>query len=215
MGVVRRAMVVLAVAGAAAAAMASRSSDAEPTTFVVSSASAPAVEPAAAPALAPVTVHDVDPATLAAVEPSATGSVVEVVQLSVVGGSLSLADDHATVTLVYDGTEWTATLPPVRVIDARGTHAGWHLTWAVADARVDGCRSSHVPPGLVRVAPSDPVVVDGTPDGLVAGNGGRTLARAQHGSGGGTYEAGGTLSVRLPSCADAESVVVDLAYTVR
>jgi hypothetical protein len=221
MGVVRRAFDVLAVAGIAAAVIASQSSDAEPTTFSVSRASAPGTSPAAAPALGPVTVHAIDHELAAAPSPATTGAVVELVQLSVVGGSLSLVNDHASVTLVRDGSQWTAVLPPVRVVDARGTHAGWRVTWRIADVSAAGCERSRVAPGLVHLAPSPPVVVSGTPDGLVAGpsgsahNAGRTLARAEPGSGGGTYEAGGTLSVRLPRCPEADSVLVDLSYTVR
>src|SRR5688500_12127907 len=113
MGVVRRAIDALAVAGVAAAVVASPPTAAERTTYAVSSASAPAAEPSAAPALPAVAVHDVDPATLAAVPSSGPAAVVEVIQVSVVGGSLSLVDDHASVTLAYDGSQWTATLPPV------------------------------------------------------------------------------------------------------
>lgn len=183
---------------------------------------------AVAAPLPAVTEHAVDPAVLAAVHSSAaaTGgqSVTETIQLTIIGGELSLASDHATVTLerVEGGhDDWVGTLPPVRVVDARGTGAGWVVRWTVTGLDVAGARrASHVPAAKVHLQPGTPVVVAGLPDGIAAGRPGpatqhgRTLFSAEPGTGGGTYEAGGTVTLRLPRSIDADSVVVDLAFAV-
>lgn len=149
-------------------------------------------------------------------------SVSQTIQLTIVGGSLELAVDAATVTLARmpgSHNDWTGTLPPVRVVDARGTHEGWNVRWTVASLDVVGATSSsHAPDARVHLEPGEPVVIAGTPDGLTSGKPspavryGRTLFAAAPGSGGGTYEAGGTLSVRLPDNLDADSIVVELAF---
>ena len=72
----------------------------------------------------------------------------------------------------------------------------------------------------VTVAPGHVEVVAGSPDGLRAGepasahSGGRTLFAASPGSGGGTYEAGATVSVRLPGSIGAASLAVDLSFVL-
>ncbi len=185
----------------------------------------------AAPAapLPPVTEHAVDPAVLAAAQSNATPaggqSVTQTIQLTIIGGDLALASDHATVTLervAGSHDDWVGTLPPVRVVDARGTGAGWTVRWTVTGVDVQGeGRPSHVPAAKVRLEPGAPAVVAGLPDGLAAGRPGpatrhgRTLFSAAAGTGGGTYEAGGVVTMRLPHSIDADSVVVDLAFTVR
>jgi hypothetical protein len=167
------------------------------------------------------TTAGVDPAVLAAMQAAgddAPQSVVQTIELTVVGGALDLVDETASVRLTrVPGTDrrWTGELPPVRVIDARGTHAGWTVRWRVADASVDGATRR------VRVDPGDPVVVAGLPEGLHAGSAGpagswrgRTLFEARRGYGGGTYEAGGTVTLRLPRAVDADEIVVELAFSV-
>lgn len=185
-----------------------------------------AVAPVAA--LPPVTTHDLDPTSVAAVASAPAEqrgqSVTQTIQLSIVGGDRQLVTDHASVILErVTGTsgDWTGTLPPIRVVDATGSGAGWEVRWEVSslDVQTPG-RPSNVPDGKVHLEPGDPVVVAGRPDGIAAGKGGpalrrgRTLFAAQPDAGGGTYEAGGTVSVRLPSSVDATSVVVDLAFSL-
>ena len=172
------------------------------------------------PTLPEVTTAEVDPTVVEAAR-SASGaehaSVVELVQLNVIGGGLDLLTDRATVRLErVAGTarEWTGVLPPVRVVDARGTHEGWTVRWHVEDVSVGSAARR------VRVDPDAPVVVAGLADGLAAGSGGpsgprgRTLLRAHVGYGGGTYEAGGTVTLRLPRSIDADEIVVELAFTL-
>lgn len=60
--------------------------------------------------------------------------------------------------------------------------------------------------------PGAPVVAAGQPG--PATRHGRTLFGAARGTGGGTYEAGGVVTMRLPRSVDAGAVVVDLAFTV-
>jgi hypothetical protein len=172
------------------------------------------------PALGPVTVHDLEGQPVLPA-PERDGQAVEqVVQLQVVGGSLTLEDDLVEVPLSRgaDGT-WRADLPPVQVVDARGSHAGWEVRWSLDEVVLDGAPPPRsVGAARVQVRPAAPVVVDGTTGGLVAGrtaNGaghGRQLAAARPGWGGGTYAVGGTVSVRVPRHLEADEVVVRLRY---
>lgn len=170
-----------------------------------------------------VTVHALTP--LPDVRRSSAGQVTEQVQMAVVGGPLSLTSDSAAVTLApaggRGGRTWTGSLPPVRVVDARGTHSGWQLRWSVSSIDVVDTQHRRVEAGAtVRVDPSAPVVVDGLAEGLRAGTTApasaakRTLMRAEPGWGGGTYEAGGTVTVRLPTGIAADFVVVRLSLAV-
>jgi hypothetical protein len=175
-----------------------------------------------------MTQHPVDPALLAAVAAPLGGgggqTVTEIVQLTITGGDLELVTDHASVTLHrVEGSDrdWTGTLPPVRVVDARGTGEGWRVSWAVDAIELDGAtRGRGVPDARVRLDPSDPTVVDGLPEGLAAGRAGpalphgRTLFTAEPGSGGGTYEAGGTVSLRLPPSVAATAITVELTFAL-
>ncbi|MGK2948604.1 MAG: hypothetical protein ACSLFP_08520 [Acidimicrobiales bacterium] len=197
---------------------------------------APAVAGAPAPTaprtqstLPEVSVHDIDPAQLAAVRSAgASGgggqSVVQTIRLNVIGGELELVTDRATVVLQKvpgSKREWVGTLPAVRVIDARGTHAGWAVRWSVESIDLHGANGpGRVPAALVRLEPGAPVVVAGTSDGLASGKGGpsvrkgRTLFSAEPGSGGGTYEAGGSLSLRLPANLSPDQVTLVLSFSL-
>jgi hypothetical protein len=178
---------------------------------------------AVAAPLAPVTEHALDPATIPAPGVSGGQSVTQTVQLTIIGGPLELAADAASVTLERvpgSSRDWVGSLPPVRVVDARGTHEGWDVRWTVTSIEPLGAsEASHLPDAKIRLQPDAPAVVAGTPDGLVTGKPGRavqtgrTLFGAEAGSGGGTYEAGGTLSLRLPSDADVDGIVVHLAFS--
>lgn len=172
-------------------------------------AAAPSPSP---PPLPPVSEHAIDPVVLAAATPSpgAAASVTQVVQLTIHGGALSLDHARATVALEPTGRRgaWSAPLPPVRVIDARGTHKGWRVTWEAVAVVADGAAVR----ARVEVS-SSPVVVHGTDGGLRPGHG-RTLGAARPGWGGGTYQLDGTVLVRLPAGVDAAEVTITLAYSV-
>ena len=206
---------VAAAVGARPAESTGGAAAAAPTWPVETTTEAPTT-----PALPEVTTADVDATVLEAARSAPDAdpqSVVQMVQLTVIGGELELLTDHATVTLErVAGTsrDWTGVLPPVRVVDARGTLEGWTVRWRVEDVSVGSAARR------VRVAPDAPVVVAGSADGLVAGSAGpsgprgRTLFRAHVGYGGGTYEAGGTVTLRLPPHVDVDEVVVDLAFAL-
>jgi hypothetical protein len=174
--------------------------------------------------LPPIAEHAVDPHILPTGAAHGGGSAMtQTIQLTVVGGPLELVTPNATVELSRvdsAGTEWVGVLPPVQVIDARGTHAGWTVRWFVDSVEVPGARRSSVPDAQVVLDPAAPAVVAGTADGLSSGEtgrgrpSGRALFGAAPGSGGGTYEAGAMVSVRLPHPVDAEQVVVRLALSV-
>jgi len=179
--------------------------------------------PAATYALGPVTEHAVDGATLAAGQHARSTqgqTIVQEVQLAVIGGPIELVTTSAAVTLErVPGTrsDWAGVLPPVRIVDARGTHEGWDVRWTVDSLEV-GAADGRVPTAKVQVEPGTPVVVAGVADGLEAGKAGpavrhgRTLFRAAEGGGGGTYEAGGSVRLRLPRSVDVETVIVHLSF---
>lgn len=221
--------VVTALVATAALALAAQADGAPAVEAPVATSSvAPAAGPTGSVALPPVAVHPVDPQVLDAARsgsrPGGGQSLTEVVQLTIIGGALTLATDHVAVTLYpLAGSDrvWRGVLPPVRVVDARGTHEGWSVRWTVAAVTIGGQGAGHpLPAARVRLDPDAPAVVDGTPDGLTEGAAGaavpagRVLFAAAPGSGGGTYEAGATLSVRLPASVDADSVVVELAFAL-
>jgi hypothetical protein len=173
-----------------------------------------------APAVLPaVTQHPVDPAVLAVMSPvprSTAQSVTQTVQLTIVGGPLELVTTEADVALErVAGSErdWVGTLPPVRVVDARGTHEGWRVRWDATAVSADGGAPRGDVSGKVRVEAASPEVVAGVDEGVVAGTG-RTLFSAERGAGGGTYEAGATVSLRLPPSVDPQSVVVHLVFSL-
>ena len=207
---VRRGIVCLLVAlvGLGAAGLAGASEgDAEP-----SPAPAAADRPAPSPSLPAVTEHDLDPAVRAASVESAPRAVTEVVVLQVLAGSLTLATPSVTVALRREGDgRWAGDLPPVRVVDARGSLVGWQVRWALTDVVVDG----HAARGSLVVAPGTPVVVDGLSAGLHSGRrGSHVLFAAEAGTGGGTYEAGAGLSLDLGD-RDAGTVTVTLTFAIR
>jgi hypothetical protein len=171
-----------------------------------------------------VTQHPIDEGTVptaARASRSAAETVVaQTVQLTIVGGPLELLTTEAIVVLEpVAGSErdWVGVLPPVRVVDARGTHEGWDVRWTVAAVALQP-GGAPATGAKVRLEPSAPVVVAGVEDGVVAGKAatarrsGRTLLAAAEGAGGGTYEAGATVRVRLPASVDASAVTVHLAF---
>ena len=131
-----------------------------------------------------------------------------------IGGEFEIEPREVIVTLYpARGGRMVGELPPVRVIDARGTLEGWRLTATLVEEAelapgVPGARG----PLLV---PAPPQVVYGERAGLSPGPAGHlevdapiTLLRAREGRGGGTFEAGAAL--RLPGPHGAQNHPVDL-----
>lgn len=159
--------------------------------------------------LPPVTEHDLDVVPAAGSQPR---SVTEVVALEILPGTLTLVTPRATVVLRRDGDgRWSGTLPPVRVVDARGSLVGWRVRWALAGVEADGRAAG----GRLLVTPDGPAVVDGSPAGLHAGSPpSHVLFESEAGAGGGTYEAGARLRLELAG-RDAETVTVTLTFSIR
>lgn len=159
------------------------------------------------------------------VSPSISGEILEqTLDLNVVGGPLRLETSSASVVLTRrpgSDREWIGTMPPVRVVDARGTLAGWEVRWFMESVELDGSIARRPDWATVSVDPAGPVVVDGAPEGLEAGGRrpatrpGRALMHAMPGNGGGTYEADGTVLVKLPGSVSAEHMVVNLTFALR
>jgi hypothetical protein len=144
----------------------------------------------------------------------------QTITLAIQGGSLELETTHADVVLEpAQGSDrtWVGSLPPVRVVDARGTLEGWEVRWTVDGVKVDGTVQNG---GRTQVSPATPTVVYGDSYGIASGDPatashrGRVLFSADREAGGGTYEAGGTVSLRLPPHVDADEVSVDLAFSI-
>jgi hypothetical protein len=126
-------------------------------------------------------------------------SASQSITVSVLPGPLSLLTERAVIELhAVGGQVLCGRLPPVRVIDARGSGAGWRVRWSVESITADG---RPIPRSAVEVIPDPPSVVYGLPTGLVAGGGTgadrRVLFRAEPGTGGGTSEAGASVEARL------------------
>jgi len=130
--------------------------------------------------------------------------------VSVHGGALSVRQDRVVVPLTWDAaTERYRGQTSIDVIDARGTLSGWTLKTAVDDPNRHG---SHV-----WLRPSKPVVVDGDPSGLVAGEATQvrgnqlvTLGSATAGDGGGSYRVPVDIEVSAPHGPGSSSVAVTL-----
>ena len=164
-------------------------------------------------ALGPVTVHEIESPAVG----GSGSSMTQVVQIAVIGGDLTLVTPQAEVELRRGPWSiWTGELPAVRVIDARGTHAGWTVRWDVAQVATTASGRTREVTGAsaVWLAPSGPVVVAGLPDGLTSGRDGRVLFAAEPGGGGGTYEAGGQVAVLVPPTVDPSAVVVRLTFAL-
>lgn len=117
-----------------------------------------------------------------------------------------------------------ATLAPVRIVDARGTLAGWEATVALdrPGHRAEGRRSPRSRPVLFCVRAGTPSMVSGNAaDRVVAARpscapAGRPvpLVWAAPGGGGGTYEAGAVLTVLAPPGTRAFALVATVAISV-
>jgi hypothetical protein len=117
-----------------------------------------------------------------------------------VGGELTLSPSRVRIRL---DNEHRAVLPDIRLVDARGTLAGWSVRARTnADVRA-------------LLAPSNPRVIDGDNAGTGAGvvaplHAGVLLGRAPVGAGGGTFRLGG--EIRARSSATRE-FTIDLEVT--
>jgi len=172
-----------------------------------------------------VVVHDpslATPSAMPGLAPAteANAAIGQVVGVSVRGGDLYLAEASTSLSLVPvsgSPSEWAADLPPVRLVDARGTLEGWRVMWSLTALQVDGKVAGQAGMWLIPQAPD---VVAGAPEGLALGrctearDGARSLLSASKNHGGGTYEAGAKVRVRLPDAWVASEVRVRLAFTV-
>ena len=182
----------------------------------------------AAPATSSTTVvvepqRDAPPHGPSAPSAGVAASAEQTVTVGVIGGGLELATPAATVVLErVDGSDrdWSGPLPAVRVVDARGTHEGWTVEWRLAAVELDGSPTTAPRGARVILEPQDARVVHGLAGGLGVGPGGpaqsndSVLFTARPGGGGGTYEAGAMVRVRLSAPRSAEQVVVRLQFTI-
>jgi hypothetical protein len=156
----------------------------------------PPVVPPPAPPVGPPSERDVT---------GPGGSLTQTIQVTVIGGPLYLPEDRLSVDLVParpGAARLGGVLPAVEVVDARGTHAGWELRWAVEEAWLL-TPAGRVPVAHPRVTlePGVPQAVHGEPHGLRAGPtcpGAGLLATAAPGAGAGTYAVGATVTVDVP-----------------
>lgn len=166
------------------------SAEAPPAAIEAQSAAAP---------LPAVTEHPIPSWSVPAKTSDGGSATAQVIQVEIVRGELRLVPDEAVVELTRDGTGLVGTLPPVQVVDARGTHEGWTVWYRIVETPA-GEPGVHIAPGKTSLVPSEPVVVHGTSDGLTSGRSGTGRGRfplfsAARGAGGGTYEAGGRLRI--------------------
>lgn len=174
---------------------------------------APAVGPPSAPPVRPPSERDVT---------GPGGSLTQTIQVTVIGGPLYLPEDRLSVDLVParpGAARLAGVLPPVEVVDARGTHAGWELRWAVDEAWLL-TPAGRVPVSHQRVTvePGVPEAVHGEPHGLRAGPtcpGAGLLATAAPGAGAGTYAVGATVSVDVPRGLEVLGSGLELRLTLR
>ena len=114
-----------------------------------------------------------------------------------------------------DASKTIASKPPTpaAVEEARR----WAPELVITDLKMAPMGGLEVLEETQKLHPGVPVVVAGLAEGVEAGDPGRanhrgrTLFRALEGWGGGTYEAGGVVTVQLPASVDADHVTVRLA----
>lgn len=157
---------------------------------------------------------------------AAAGQTVDV---TVRPGQLEVAPTTQVLRLTPSGRgtlqRFTATVGPVRVVDARGTLAGWVARVAVSVAvRRGPGRRPHRDRGVVVCAQAGtPTMVAGNPaDRVVAARPSCTaagrpvpLVRAAPGGGGGTYEDTATIELFVPQGTPVPALRVTAAITVR
>lgn len=149
----------------------------------------PEVVPVSVTVQAPETPPSTTTNPSSAVPTPSGGGVGESMMVAVTpGGPVRVDPGSAVVTLHRDDPGLAATVGPVRVVDPRGTLAGWNLRVRVAERSPRG-------EGRLEVRPGPPTVVDGEHAGLVEGSPGPvrddrwiTLMSARQGHGGGTYQ---------------------------
>lgn len=137
-------------------------------------------------------------------------TLTQTISVAVRGGSLSVRPASVFVPLTWDSaTERYRGHTSIDVIDARGTLSGWTLKTAIEQPDRHG---SHV-----WLRPSKPVVVDGDPSGLVAGEATQvhgnqlvTLGSATAGDGGGSYRVPVDIEVSAPHGPSSSGVAVTL-----
>ena len=186
----------------------------------------PGHEPPDGPPGAP---DEPSPPPSAPTEPSddVVASLSQTVEFELRPGPLEIEPGEVTLVLKPRpasgvSRHYVGELPPVRVVDATGSLAGWEATARIVEVVAhDGQDVQPVPEATIRFHPHRPQVVYGSERGLrrgnttvFAGDSPRPFFSAVEGQGGGTYEAGAFLDARLPRWTRAESVTVTLRFAV-
>ena len=198
--------VVATVFGLAHAASASAGSD-DSSTFVVgqvTATTAPATTPAVDSGPASAVVTDAGPATL-----------TQQLSVTVVPGPLTVAPTTSVELHRRGDGAYEGDVDAVRVVDARGSLAGWAVTTTVSGASADLDGAS------ILFEPAPPSVVYGDDTGLAAAPVARLVPgaaapffSAAPGDGGGTFEDGAHITLQLPHDTGADTVTLTLSSAV-
>jgi len=211
---VKRAFAAVAVSAAATAAIASFATSAngagraQPTLH----ADTAHVTSPATSARPPVQIHAVPVSAATSEEVAATRVVEQQVSLAIVGGDMTIAPSAESLTLTrVDETDgYTADLPTIRVVDARGTLAGWNASLRATD--VPASATFTLKPGHARAVYGNQSEVQ-TARPSRATEGDADLMFAAPGGGGGTFDVNGTVIVTLPH-AHASQITLHVVLTV-
>jgi hypothetical protein len=216
-GLIKRALAAVAVAAVATGTIATFATEAsgrdrdQAPTVSASSGQTPTTPSTTTPLPAPQ-VHRVN-----APDAPETAPAVRVVQqqvsVAVIGGDMTIApeSERLTLTRVGGSDRYTATLPTVRVVDARGTLAGWTARVAPIDLP---------DAATLRLDPGKPVAIYGNQSEIerarpsnATTSAAATLMSAAPEGGGGTFEVNGVLTVTVPH-AQAPQMTLNVALTV-
>jgi hypothetical protein len=144
--------------------------------------------------------------------PPATGGLASSIAVDIARGPLTLMNAPAQVTLTRVGhsSGFRARVPGIRVVDTRGTNAGWQLRATVAGVR-----------GSVELGVHSVVAMARSTDGLSAvaaadadRGGSVRLVRAERGTGAGSFDVSLEVEAELPH-ARGDQVSVSIAFIVR
>jgi hypothetical protein len=194
------------VAGLAARPAGPAAADASDWTVSGSFAAAP-------PPSAPITSQRLPASNLTGPAEDGAGAQQEIV-VRVAPGPLSVSPASISLELRRARAEdtYTATLPEIRVVDARGSLAGWVARVGLDDASL---KRAHV-----QLVPTDARVVDGLPRGLhtdapvdLDGRSSGAVCDADQQWSGGTFACGGRIDVD-PVHGHPRHLTIELRITV-